>query len=257
VLLLFQFVCRLSLGLAAAMTLVSPRLVTSGYYRNNLYVLLGLNVLAALVAWGHEGLGQFAFWPAALAAGVSYVGSVCWLYEKPRAGVAMLALVAACSAAAALGCTALQTSPGEAGTMWPGWLATLDVLSSSTLLGTTMAAMLLGHWYLNAPGMAISPLVRLIAIMGGAVLVRAAIGAATMGDDLRGGSEVSLGTAGLWGLRWLFGIVGTAVLAWMSWRTLKIPNTQSATGILYVAVIATFVGELASLLLSSGSSGGL
>ena len=30
------------------MTLVPPRQVTSGYYRNNLYVLLGLNALAAL-----------------------------------------------------------------------------------------------------------------------------------------------------------------------------------------------------------------
>jgi len=33
---------------------------------------------------------------------------------------------------------------------------------------------------------------------------------------------------------------------------LQIPNTQSATGILYVAVIATFLGELTSLLLSAG-----
>ena len=32
------------------MALVPPRQVTSGYYRNNLYVLLGLNVLATLVA---------------------------------------------------------------------------------------------------------------------------------------------------------------------------------------------------------------
>ena len=36
----------------------------------------------------------------------------------------------------------------------------------------------------------------------------------------------------------------------MTWQTLKIPNTQSATGILYVAVILTFLGELVSHLLS-------
>ncbi len=36
----------------------------------------------------------------------------------------------------------------------------------------------------------------------------------------------------------------------MSWQTLKIPNTQSATGILYVAVIVTFLGELVAHLLS-------
>ena len=33
------------------MAVTSPRLVTSGYYRNNAYVLLGMNVLAAVVAW--------------------------------------------------------------------------------------------------------------------------------------------------------------------------------------------------------------
>jgi hypothetical protein len=37
----------------------------------------------------------------------------------------------------------------------------------------------------------------------------------------------------------------------MTWETLKIPNTQSATGILYAGVILVFVGELVSQLLGS------
>ena len=52
------------------------------------------------------------------------------------------------------------------------------------------------------------------------------------------------------GLRWLAGLFGPLLLAWMTWQTLKIPNTQSATGILYVVVIVTFIGELVSGLLS-------
>jgi hypothetical protein len=40
----------------------------------------------------------------------------------------------------------------------------------------------------------------------------------------------------------------------MAWRTLEVPNTQSATGILYVAVIGVFVGELAAALLSAESA---
>jgi hypothetical protein len=55
-------------------------------------------------------------------------------------------------------------------------------------------------------------------------------------------------------LRWSFGLVAVAALTWMAWKTLKIPNTQSATGILYVAVIGAFVGELTSLLLSAESA---
>ena len=54
-------------------------------------------------------------------------------------------------------------------------------------------------------------------------------------------------------LRWTFGLFGVGALAWMAWQTLKIPNTQSATGILYVAVIGTFVGETMALLLSAES----
>ena len=54
-------------------------------------------------------------------------------------------------------------------------------------------------------------------------------------------------------MRWAFGLAGVAVLIWMAWRTLDIPNTQSATGILYVAVIGAFVGETMSLLLSAES----
>ena len=52
-------------------------------------------------------------------------------------------------------------------------------------------------------------------------------------------------------IRWLSGIAAPLILAWMSWKTLQIPNTQSATGILYVAVITTFTGELSSQLLTA------
>ena len=50
--LLTQFLYRLSFGLAAGMAVTSPRLVTSGFFRNHLYVVLGLNVLAAVVRNG-------------------------------------------------------------------------------------------------------------------------------------------------------------------------------------------------------------
>jgi hypothetical protein len=40
----------------------------------------------------------------------------------------------------------------------------------------------------------------------------------------------------------------------MARRTLEIPNTQSATGILYVAVLGVFTGELTGLLLSATSA---
>ncbi len=50
--------------------------------------------------------------------------------------------------------------------------------------------------------------------------------------------------------RWLSGLLGTATMALLAWNTLKVPNTQSATGILYAGVILAFLGELVSQLLS-------
>jgi hypothetical protein len=55
-------------------------------------------------------------------------------------------------------------------------------------------------------------------------------------------------------LRWLAGLIGTLGLAWMTWLTLKIPNTQSATGILYAAMILAFIGELTAQLMSSAAA---
>lgn len=264
-LLLTQFLYRLSFGMAAAMAITPPKQVTSGYYRNNLYVLLGLNALAAIVAWGGAtaaSIGPFPRLPATLAAVLCYFGAACWLYEKPRAGIAALVAVSVVSLYGALATTPL---PVVSGSVIPyaekGLLAYAGVVTSGLLLGTTMAAMLLGHWYLNAPGMRIKPLVRLTTAMGVVLFAQSIVSGTGLTVVLLGqaftaaGTHDSLGTAQqfMLALRWLAGIFGTAGLIWMTAVTLEIPNTQAATGMLYVAVITTFLGELIGQLLSSGS----
>src|SRR5262245_26946480 len=97
--LLTQFLLRLSFGLAAGMCLVSPRQVSSGYFRNNLYVVLGLSALAALAS---RAATPPAFPLAVATAVLSYVGAVCWLYERPRLGRAALAATGIAALAAAL-----------------------------------------------------------------------------------------------------------------------------------------------------------
>ncbi|MCE9554911.1 MAG: hypothetical protein K8T91_16275 [Planctomycetes bacterium] len=258
---LTQFVLRLCFGLAAGMAITSPRQVTSGYFRNHLYVLLGFNVLAALVAVTSQ--GRLPLWPPVVAALLCYIGSVLWLYEKPQAGRVTLALIAAIDLAAAWlsgvllppslaasGTAASSIEPGGLGITLLKWL---DPPTGGLVLGLTIAAMFLGHWYLNTPSMELAPLRRLVRLSVVAVVLR--------------GLLCAVGLAALWitdgapdktvisflALRWLSGILGPLWLAWMTMRTLDIPNTQSATGILYVSVIATFTGELCSQLLSHGS----
>jgi hypothetical protein len=243
---LSEFIFRLSFGMALGMALTSSSRVTSGYYRNHLYVLLGLAVLATMVAFA--GRDSLAVGPPLTAAILSYVGSVLWLYEKPRAGIAALALVSAVSLWGAWQATDWQYAAGAAAAA----LGALDVVSGGLVLGITMAAMFLGHWYLNSPTMAIEPLRRLVVMIGGAACLRAAVEAAGLALDL-GAGPIPTDQLLFLALRWLSGIVGTFILAVMAYKTLKIPNTQSATGILYVCVIVTFLGELISLLSAAQS----
>jgi hypothetical protein len=245
--LLVQFIFRLVFGLAAAMALVPPRQVTSGYFRNNLYVLLGLNVLATLVSLAAP--DSFVLAPPLAGAIACYIGGALWLYEKPIAGRWALGLIALLALAGAL----LSPRP-QGGTPIAHFLFDADVVTGGMVLGTTMAAMLLGHWYLNSPTMALAPLRRLIWIMGAAIAVRAIVCGLGLVLELEAGSWPRMQVLLFILLRWLAGIFGAAGLTVMSWKTLLIPNTQSATGILYVGVIATFIGELVSLLLSSSTA---
>lgn len=244
-LLLSQFLLRLSFGLALAMALTSHRQVTSGYFRNHLYVLLGANVLASLAAIWHP--SELALWPPLVAAVLSYLGSVAWLYEKPQPGRLLLAAISiVCLIGARLGAP-LSAVDGIAAV-----LQLLDPPTGGLVLGSTLAAMFLGHWYLNTPTMELRPLEKLMGLMALSLVARAAVCGIGLALEVQSSSINPV----FWfvALRWLAGIVGALGLTVMAWQTLKVPNTQSATGILYVCVIVTFLGELCSLLLSQNAA---
>jgi hypothetical protein len=253
--LLTQFLLRLSFGMALAMATVSPRQVTSGYFRNHLYVILGLSSLATLLS---RVAAPAAFWWALAAAALSYVGAVAWLYEKRTFGIVSLAILATTALVGALSITEAPSGV-VSNEKIPNTIATLaltirfvQTITSGVLIGFTMAAMLLGHWYLNAPGMELRPLRKLLVAMAVAVVAQAVV--CGVGLNLENSLQ-SLSTQD-WlflTLRWSFGLLGVIVLIWLTWQTLAIPNTQSATGILYVAVMGVFVGETMSLLLSAES----
>jgi hypothetical protein len=163
------------------------------------------------------------------------MGSVAWLGEKRRAGIV---LCAACAALLA-GAVGLVAGDGR---------ATLGGLLSGAVSGLAVHAMLLGHWYLNAPGMRVDVLRRMIDL----ALVAWGLQAAVSGAALVPWVPPADATAtALLSLRWLAGLVGLPVLLVMARKTLDIPNTQSATGILYVACLAAILGELTAQLLAA------
>jgi hypothetical protein len=260
---LIEFLFRLTLGIAAAMGLTPSAHVTSGFYRVHLWVLLGFQTLAAAALYSrlHVSSPQAALaaWQlgcALAAATVCYVGAAIWLYERRRAGKAAIWTIAGLALAALL-LPILQPiiAPADMAPAGPiGWQIA-DRVTGSLLMGLVTTAMLLGHWYLNTPTMKLEPLRRLIVLLAIAVAARAVVCGGGAGMELalhgvRQGSELTTWLVFL-GLRWLAGIAGVLGLAWLTWLVLKIPNTQSATGLLYAGVILAFIGELTSQLMSA------
>ena len=256
--LLIDFLCRFSCGLALALCLTSSTLVPGGFFRVNMLVLLGLATFAALLS-STTGLSTVAGLMG-VTAFIAWTGSVLWYADRRRGGLICCSL------------SALLAGVATAAAANPQLTAVGLRLLSGLLLGLTVNAMLLGHWYLNAPGMQVHALRRSIdqtLFVWGLLLVAvlAAIGRQMVfhgqadADWLSqigqaaavaaSGSNARLdqtGIALLW-LRWLAGLIGLPVLLVMSRKTLDIPNTQSATGILYVACLAVILGELTAQLL--------
>ncbi len=237
--LLLDFLCRFAWGLAFGLVVTPATLVPAGFFRVNLLVVMGLCTFAALVAGSSDAAGAWIV--AAAAAVVAWMGSVAWLGEKRRAGIAFVFVCGGITA----GMTAwLAARSGE-----PGAVRAVGAIVSGLVTGLTVHAMLLGHWYLNAPGMRVDVLRRVTWIAVAAVAAQILIAAAGSPRLLPVAADPA--SIAMIALRWLAGLVGLPILLLMSQKTLEIPNTQSATGILYVACLAAITGELAAQLLQT------
>ena len=137
-------------------------------------------------------------------------------------------------------------------------LVPLSMLSGAALLGSVTLAMVLGHFYLVIPRLSIDPLARLARAYLAASVARALVFGAALACSsslvLPGGRSVLLDAASLLLPRALFGLAGPVVLALLALGTVRVKAVQSATGILYGAVVFVVIGELlaASLLASAG-----
>ncbi len=241
--LLLDFLCRFGWGMAAGLVLTPASMVPSGFFRVNLLVVLGLATGAALVS--RSLADSDAVWiPATATAVVAWVGSVAWLAEKTRAGMWACGIAAVLMAGATF-----ATAFAESGSAT--WTLGVAALVSGLVTGLAVHAMLLGHWYLNAPGMRVDALRRMIDLALAAWAIQMVISVAGLANGA--GYPPGLTETALVALRWLAGLAGLPILLMMARKTLDIPNTQSATGILYVACLAAILGELTSQLLQAAT----
>jgi len=232
--------------------MIPRRLVSEGFFRIQMLVCLGLSVLAALsvgkypyvVVAPPEILPPSAVrWSCILLAVISFSGSVLWTLGRRRGGAIC------CGVTAIVVCVTLVFSTFSiAGLSTTVGLWSLGAeLATSAVLGSAVVGMLLGHWYLTSPSMSIAPLNRLISIFAATVGLRCVFSLFSL---LTHWQQIGGSTHVLWlTLRWSAGLIGPLVIAFMAWRILKFRNTQSATGVLFVGVILTFIGELAASLL--------
>jgi hypothetical protein len=134
---------------------------------------------------------------------------------------------------------------------WSLLLSTLALLSGAALLGAVTNGMLLGHWYLNQPGLKPWALARitlaglwvsLISAAVGLFATKRLIGAPTEGAALGlPGFGQDFGTAFFF--IWVALIVFTAGVIYMVKRCIDIRSIQSATGLYYVAILTAGVAE--------------
>lgn len=249
---LADFAVRLAFGLALSLTLTSWRSVPLGFFRTQAQVILGLLVLAGLDQ-ARAGGQAWALWTVIGAAILAYLSAVTWGLGLPRFGIAT-----AIGLLLLTGIWLGTASRSDSATDWA--IGDVSRLSSGFLLGSTLTAMLLGHHYLTAPAMSIDPLKRLVGLMAIALAVRVALSVVEMWELHQGTVDVldsSLGTqAGMFlAARWGMGFGGTAIATFMTWKTAQIRSTQSATGILYIAMIFVLFGELTAMVLAARSGG--
>jgi hypothetical protein len=242
------FCLRLTFGMLAALLLLSPAQINPRFYRTHFLTALGLGAGALVLSWDAPGPLAAILGGALL---LAFLGSVSWSVEGAPGG-RVLVVLTALALGAALWAARSRGGPAVAESL-PGpsllWLLT-DDLTSSALLGVALTAMLMGHSYLIAPAMSLTPLRRLLLGLFVALGLRLAFAAAGLWFWTGVGASTRLKEAMLWlPLRWGLGLLLPLLLGVLAWKTARIRSTQSATGILYIVVVFCFLGELTAQLL--------
>ena len=132
-----------------------------------------------------------------------------------------------------------------------GIFSILNIVSSMLILGSVVVGMLLGHYYLVQPHLSVRWIRRIAGLFLSSTITQGLVPA------------LALSLLSLWGTpaeaarlhllasgypfallgRVLVGVVGSFIVAYVIWDTLRVPNVQSATGFFYIALLTVLIGE--------------
>ncbi|MBC7966721.1 MAG: hypothetical protein H7Z17_12455 [Fuerstia sp.] len=254
-----SFVLKLVTGIALMWLLMPRKEVTDGFFRIQMLVALGLCVLLVLVMQPdkaakdtnsvadvvHSGVrsqagNEFIRLAQGIAAVIAFAGHIVWKLGRRLPGAIAIYAVAVL-------CVVSMVTAAFAGLNFDSLNLLLSDLASAAVLGATLTGMLLGHWYLTTPTMSIGPLSWFTKALAIAAIWRLMMTSLCL-------SRFGFASQDLVHLLWLIvrivgGIVVPLATAVVVARILKYRNTQSATGVLFAALILVFMGEMAAALL--------
>lgn len=217
--------------------------VKRGHFRITAWavaILAVASVFATNDAVGDHGMRLWVWLMAALC--VLYIGAQ--YLESSLVG-----RIVGGSAAVAGAVALVQASSMITG--WPALLAAVTLLAGAVFVGAVTNGMMLGHWYLNQPGLKPWALGRLTQLALGGVIASGVLGLVAAGKLTAAETEGAvLGLPGFgdsfgfafYGI-WLVLLAFSAVVVLAARRCIKIRSIQSATGLYYVAILTAGVAE--------------
>lgn len=239
----FLYIGYFAWGCLALLPIVSLKEVGQGFYRFFGFSCVSLQTLALGLALYMGPAFSPAFHQAAWALAASLFFTLSFTIALK---IRVRWFLWTCFALAVLtGFASIGMFPWQG--MDHGFFISLHAVSSALVLGAATLAMMLGHWYLVIPKLSITPLKRYSA---GYILLTVWM-ALQLGLSylLYGSAAGPDGTPAidreiifiLFRVSW--GLLAPLGMSYWIWTTVKMKSTQSATGILYAAMVCTMMGE--------------
>ena len=248
---LTQFAIHLICGLSLVWCIMPRSEVTSGFFRIQMLVTLGLSVLAAMAigptstATGVDPVfgGEIVRWISVTLAVLSFLGSVMWTLERRAAGTRFAFAIAAVSTLTVI----LGSVPGDGFMTLKGNLTWLTELSTAAVSGITVGGMLLGHWYLTQPGLPRAPLEEQVTWLGRIWPVEVVLLLVPPGMVSALNGTIDDGYNGMLGWFWVacaVTTIGLVVVTKLALREKYYSAVMAATGLLYLAILTAFGTDL-------------
>jgi len=184
--------------------------------------------------------------PARIALAATFATSALYAYATVRGhrtpALVLGAVASACGFAALAFLAAVFSIP-----TWGYPLTLASLLIGTIATGAVSNGMILGHWYLVTPRLAEQPLREITGLLVVAMIVQALLIALALvlpRDTVQTSYNHGIWSNYFFFMRLGFGLAFSAVLAWMAYDSAGVRAMQSATGLLYIAMVLVICGEV-------------